>query len=74
MQALAAKAAAEQERDSVVLTAGELISRTNALVQRLGDLRVGPKALVREATDEFADLTAIYSRNFLDMLKEGKNK
>ncbi len=73
-QALAAKAAAEQERDDTVRTAGDLINQTNALIQRLGDLRVGPKTLVREASDELDDLTGIYSANFLDMLKEGSTK
>lgn len=67
--ALAAKAAAEQERDAVVRTAGDLITRTNTLIQRLGDLRVGPKTLVKEATDEMDDLRGIYSAAFLDMLK-----
>ena len=68
-QALAAKAAAEQDRDNTVRVAGDLITRTNALVQRLGDLRVGPKTLVTEAADELDDIRGIYSEGFLDMLK-----
>jgi len=67
--ALAAKAAAEQDRDETVRTAGALINQTNALIQRLGDLRMGPKTLVTEAADELDDIRGIYSDAFLDMLK-----
>jgi hypothetical protein len=73
-EALTAKAAAEAERDAVVRTAGDLITRTNALIQRLGDLRVGPKTLVRGAADEVDDLRGIYSAAFLDMLKSNPNE
>lgn len=73
-EALTAKAAAEAERDAVVRTAGGLIEQTNALIQRLGDLRLGPKTLVKEATDQMDDLRGVYSAAFLDMLKSTPNE
>ena len=71
-EALAAKVKAEADRDATVRTAGDLITRTNALIQRLGDLRIGPKTLVKDAVDEVADLRGIYSEAFLDMLKNNE--
>jgi phage head maturation protease len=76
-QALAAKAIAEQQRDDIVRQAADTIQKAHNLIERLANLRIGPRTLVREAQGEAAaingslmeSLKGVYSDNFLEMLR-----
>jgi len=67
----AAKAAAEQQRDKAMSEAAEAISSTKAIVAKLAELPLGPRAaVVRDAAQsDLSDLEGIYSRDFLEVLR-----
>lgn len=72
-EARAEKAAAERQRDEVVVMAGKIISGTNAVLTKLADLPVGRRTKFMDATAQFSELEGIYSADFLTLLRS-KNR
>lgn len=71
-KAVAAKAAAEQQRDEIATLASSLMSGTSAILNKLADQPVGRRTVFREVSDQFDGLEGIYSRDFLSMLRSKK--
>lgn len=75
-KALEANKALERERDQALDETAELIARTAQLLEQVGNLPVGRKAFLKEATTEVAQLASRldggpYSPQFLKMLNSG---
>ena len=68
-EAITAKLRVERQRDEVVVLSGKLISGTNAILNKLADQPVGRRTVYREARNEFEGLEAIYSGDFLSLLR-----
>ena len=66
-----AKAAAEQQRDTAMTEAGQAIAKASAIVAKLAELPLGPRAaIVRDAAQkDLSSLEGIYSREFMEMLR-----
>jgi hypothetical protein len=71
-KAVAAKAAAEQQRDEIATLASTLMTGTSAILNKLADQPVGRRTVYREVSDKFEGLEGVYSRDFLSMLRSTK--
>jgi phage head maturation protease len=49
----------------------EVVARTGQILDTLSSTPMGRRAVVREASDEFASLKSVYSEEFLTLLKKG---
>jgi phage head maturation protease len=68
-QARAEKAAAERQRDEVVVVAGKIISNASAIINKLADLPVGRRTKFVDTKSQFEELEGIYTRDFLTLLR-----
>jgi HK97 family phage prohead protease len=59
------------ERDAAVAATKQVLSDTQVLLDRLSKTPIGRRATVREVSDEFASLKAVYGEDFLTLLKKG---
>jgi len=59
------------ERDAAVAAAETVLRDTQGLLERLSKTPIGRRTTVREVSDEFASLKAVYGEDFLTLLKKG---
>jgi hypothetical protein len=59
------------ERDAAVAATKQVLSDTQVLLDRLSKTPIGRRTTVREVSDEFASLKAVYGEDFLTLLKKG---
>ena len=65
-----AQAEAERQRDAIAASASDVIANTKAIVQKLADIPLGPRAaVVREAGTDLSALEGVYTREFLELLR-----
>jgi len=74
--ALELNKALERERDQALTETGEIIARTAQILKQVGDMPIGRKAVVKDATSQVAQLASRldggpYSPDFLKMLTSG---
>jgi len=59
------------ERDAAVAATEQVLRDTQVLLDRLSKTPIGRRTTVREVSDEFASLKAVYGEDFLTLLKKG---
>jgi hypothetical protein len=68
-EAKAEVAKVTRQRDEIVVLSAQLMTGTNAILNKLADQPVGRRTVFREAKNEFDGLEGIYSRDFLSLLR-----
>lgn len=66
-----AKAVAEQQRDTAMKDAADVIGKASTILAKLSELPLGPRAALArdDAKSDLSDLEGIYSREFLELLR-----
>ena len=59
------------ERDQAIAMTEKVLSNTAEILARLSQTPAGRRAVVREASEKFAGLSAVYGEDFLTLLKKG---
>jgi len=59
------------ERDQAIAMTEKVLSNTAEILARLSKTPAGRRAVVREASEKFAGLEAVYGEEFLTLLKKG---
>jgi len=59
------------ERDQAMAATEKVLRDTQVLLDRLSKTPIGRRTTVRQVSDEFASLKAVYGEDFLNLLKKG---
>jgi len=68
-QVIEERDAARRERDEVAEVANQVITSTSQIIEKLANMPVGRKAVVREAKDELSGLERLYGPEILKLMR-----
>jgi phage head maturation protease len=68
----AALASRNDEYAALEAATSVVVTRTAEILDKLSNTPVGRRAVVRDASDKFAGISAVYSEEFLTLLKKGQ--
>jgi hypothetical protein len=66
--------AARRERDEVVEVTNQVITQASQIIEKLANMPVGRKAVLREARDELAGLERLYSPAILNLIRSSHER